>query len=153
MEYRFPIPSNATPVCDILNKTVGKNQRVLSLLKCLIYHSPPLRFSVQQCSKGLSFSSFQQPPPPPPPQERGRREEAGLSLSLSSGVPWGDWCQFRVNSLNCRLVKETADRCRVSIEQSAPFPCAPRFNTVSRFSQLEPALSSFNSAKQIYSRV
>ena len=105
MEYRFPIPSNATPVCDILNKTVGKNRRVLSLLKCLIYHSPPLRFSVQQCSKGLSFSSFQQPPPPPT-----------LGLSLSSGVPWGDWCQFRVNSLNCRLVKETADRCRVSIE-------------------------------------
>ena len=24
MEYRFPIPSNATPVCNIFNKTTGK---------------------------------------------------------------------------------------------------------------------------------
>ena len=111
----------------------------------------PLTSTKVQCS-----TMFQRPfllffpvtalTPPPRPQEQGRREKAGLSLS--SGVPWGDWFQFIVNSLNCRLVKETADRCRVSIEHSpTPFPCAPRFNTVSSFSQLEPALSSFNSAK------
>ena len=80
MEYRFPIPSNATPVCDILNKTVGTNRRVLSLIKCFIYNTSPLRFSVQQCSKGLSFFSFQPSPSLP-------------------GGPWGEGFQFRVNSL------------------------------------------------------
>ena len=85
----------------------------------------PLTSTKVQCS-----TMFQRPfllffpvtalTPPPRPQEQGRREKAGLSLS--SGVPWGDWFQFIVNSLNCRLVKETADRCRISIEYSpTPF--------------------------------
>ncbi|KAM7446210.1 ligand-gated sodium channel [Porites harrisoni] len=62
MEYRFPIPSNATPVCNILNKTVvnclSKVQKAFKRneLNCTKSCPPPCRENVFKLTS--SFSSW-----------------------------------------------------------------------------------------------
>lgn len=62
MEYRFPIPSNATPVCDILNKTIvnclSKVQKAFKRneLNCTKSCPPPCRENVFKLTS--SFSSW-----------------------------------------------------------------------------------------------